>query len=88
MFYNVFDLRDGGGRVFFTKDNPDGKILTEDFEFAFEGICLDKTEKTVSESLKETIFNQYKYVQFYDTCPDKVNNYLKNQQYIQGRQTN
>jgi hypothetical protein len=84
MFYHVFDLRDGGGRVFYTKDNPDGRILSEDFEFAFEGICMDKTEKTVDESLFENIFNHYKYVKFYAQCPDEVNKFLRNGQYNKG----
>lgn len=88
MFYYVLDLRDGGGRVFYTRDNPDGKILTEDFEFAFERVCLDHTEKTFHESLKEKIFNQYKYVTFYDECQDKNNNYLHNRQYVKSRPTN
>lgn len=88
MFYYVLDLRDGGGRVFYTRDDPDGKILTEDFEFAFQSVCLDHTEKTYEESLKEKIFNQYKYVTFYEACQDPNNNYLHNHQFVKGTRIN
>lgn len=84
MFYFVLDLRDGEGRVFYTHDNSNGKILTEDFEFALKQVCLDRTQKTFNESLKEKIFNHYKYITFYEECPDANNNYLHNQQYIKG----
>ena len=88
MFYYVLDLRDGGGRLFFTRDNPDGKLLTEDFEFSFENVCLDKTEKTAEKTLSENMFNQYKYVVFHEKCQDLINNFLYNQQYIKRKAPN
>ena len=84
MFYYVLDLQNGGARIFYTRDNSDGKLLTEDFEFAYKKICLDKTEKTVDPTLMETVFNNYKHVTFYEDCQDLINNYLHNKQYIKG----
>lgn len=82
IFYYVFDLRNGGGRIFYSRDNPNGNLLTEDFEFAYSKICMDKTEKTVEESLASEVFNNYKHVSFHSECQDPVNNYLQNNQYI------
>jgi hypothetical protein len=83
-FYYVLDLKDGGGRVFYTRDDSNGKLLTEDFEYAYQKVCMDKTEKTVDEGIFESIFNQYKYVKFFDDCQDLINNHLHNQQYVKG----
>ena len=79
-YYYVLDIREGAARIFYTRDNSEGLILTDNFEFAMDRLCLDRTQKTMSQGLET--FDQFKRITYYEICPDEINTYLHNTQFI------
>ena len=80
FYYYNLPLRDGTARLVFTRDNPEGLLLTDDFRIGYERICLDQEESI--PGTQTGVFEFYRDVTFKEKCSDLVNKYLNNMQYV------
>lgn len=80
FYYYNLPLRDGSARLVFTRDNAEGLLLTDDFRFASDRICLDH-EETVGPEETE-FFEFYRDLSLKTECSLKINKYLNNMQFI------
>lgn len=86
QFYYAIDFKNSAAKFYYTHDNPEGYLLTNDFDFSFQKVCMDQKQKTISED--NIPFKNYKYVEYLETCPDEINKIVHNHQFIHRKNLN